>query len=910
MILNDHILEDHKGAVRFGEAYPIGNGHLGAMIYGACPDNEIVLSENTFFSGEKNENNLRDGAAEAFGKMRKAASAGDYARLHAEAENFIGIRNSYGTNLPAAKLHLQYENPDPAAVPQRDATPSADYRRSLDIRTGIVTREFSFMQQEEGAPATRIREEYFASWPDNVLCIRIESSRPVTLAVGMTGMTEDPGDFLVMPGMTEVSGNFVGVPGMTAAPDDSMVQAADNATVLFQAHAYETMHCDKRCGVSLIGALNVITDGMVTESTGTDSTGTDSTGTDSAGTESTGADGTCSRSTGIPGICVEGMRRCQLFIIAETDYEKLLQDPSWRAAAASLSAKDRFARMRGCYAETLRGRMDALVRKGYEPILAAHLEDSREDLGDTALQIDGHPEIGFLYAYGRYLLHASSRQNSRLPAHLQGVFNDNVACRIGWTCDMHLDINTQMNYWIADMTGMTGDLQPLFRWMKDVLATEGRKTARGAYGLRGWVGELVSNPWGYAAPYWAVPLSPCPTSGFWALTQMWEHYRYTGDLQFLRDEAFPLIREAAEFFTDYVFEENGYLTCGPSISPENSFTENSHTETSHTEISSTENSNTENTVKYQLSNGCTYEILMIRELFSIYCSACETLCGAGKEDRQDDGKTASPHEVSSDVCAAGRMSLTDADKALYDRVKAQKERLLPYRILEDGTIAEYAADVTVPDRQHRHTSHLLGVFPFAQITPGSTPELAEAVEKTIQRKLTPEEGWEDTGWARSMLLLYEARLGHAEEALRHVRRLSEGLLEPNGMVYHPPTRGAGAFDHVYELDGNTGLCAGITEMLVQSHEPAERNTEPQDPHRTESLLIRLLPALPQEWGSGRVQGIRARGGIVLSMRWENGELQEAQACALNGGTHTFCYRGKTVRRTFRKGETLDLQDII
>jgi alpha-L-fucosidase 2 len=172
-----------------------------------------------------------------------------------------------------------------------------------------------------------------------------------------------------------------------------------------------------------------------------------------------------------------------------------------------------------------------------------------------------------------------------------------------------------------------------------------------------------------------------------------------------------------------------------------------------------------------------------------------------------------------------------------------------------------------------------------------------------------------------MLLLYEARLGHAEEALRHVRRLSEGLLEPNGMVYHPPTRGAGAFDHVYELDGNTGLCAGITEMLVQSHEPAERNTEPQDPHRTESLreqemsdqdpvLIRLLPALPQEWGSGRVQGIRARGGIVLSMCWENGELQEAQACALNGGTHTFCYRGKTVRRTFRKGETLDLQDII
>lgn len=854
MISNDHILEDHKGAVRFGEAYPIGNGHLGAMIYGACPDNEIVLSENTFFSGEKNENNLRNGAAEAFGRMRKAASAGDYARLHTEAEKFIGVRNSYGTNLPAAKLHLRYEDPDFSEHAESGTTD--DYRRSLDIRSGMASREFRFMQREEGASATRIREEYFASWPDNVLCIRIESSRPVTLTVEMTGMTEDPDDFQVL--------------------------SAGAATAIFQAHAYETMHCDKRCGVSLIGELNVITDG--------------------ACSEDVRIENVRSENSRIPGIRIEGMRSSTLFIIAETDYEKLLQDPSWRSEAASLSADDRFTRMREQYAEPLTGRMEALVRKGYEQILAGHLEDGREDLGDTALQIDGQPEIGFLYAYGRYLLHASSRQNSLLPAHLQGVFNDNVACRIGWTCDMHLDINTQMNYWIADMTGMTDDLQPLFHWMKDILVPEGRKTARGAYGLRGWVGELVSNPWGYAAPYWAVPLSPCPTSGFWALTQMWEHYRYTGDLPFLREEAFPLFREAAEFFTDYVFEENGFLTSGPSISPENSFTENGPAE----------NSPAGNDVKYQLSNGCTYEILMIRELFSIYCSACEALSDAERGERNS-GKTDRPAVAAFSVSAADPAVLTDAEKALYAKVKAQKEKLLPYRILDDGTIAEYAADVTVPDRQHRHTSHLLGVFPFAQITPESAPELAEAAEKTIQRKLTPEEGWEDTGWARSMLLLYEARLGHAEEALRHVRRLSEGLLEPNGMVYHPPTRGAGAFDHVYELDGNTGLCAGITEILVQSHEMTECPAETQDPGHgmpVREALIRLLPALPREWGSGSVQGIRARGGIILSMRWQDGELQEAQACALNGGTHTFRYRGKTIRRTFRIGETLDLRDVI
>lgn len=145
------------------------------------------------------------------------------------------------------------------------------------------------------------------------------------------------------------------------------------------------------------------------------------------------------------------------------------------------------------------------------------------------------------------------------------------------------------------------------------------------------------------------------------------------------------------------------------------------------------------------------------------------------------------------------------------------ENLLPYRVLENGCIAEWDHDLPEADPQHRHTSHLLGLFPFAQITQEETPDLCEAAEKTLQRKLTPSENWEDTGWARSMLMLYEARLQHGEKAYAHICHMMEHLLEPNFMVYHPPTRGAGAFDHVYELDGNTGLCSCIGEMLIQSH---------------------------------------------------------------------------------------------
>ncbi len=390
---------------------------------------------------------------------------------------------------------------------------------------------------------------------------------------------------------------------------------------------------------------------------------------------------------------------------------------------------------------------------------------------------------------------------------------------------MHLDINTQMNYWPAEVTNLSETGIPLYNWITQDLSPAGEVTARKAYGLDGWVGELVSNAWGYAAPYWASAIAPCPTGGIWILMQLWEHYQYSEDKEFLRNTAFPLIKSAAVFFNQYVFKDKitGCFTCGPSISPENSFVYKDK--------------------KLQISNGCTYEILMIRELFSVYLASCDIL--------------------------------KLEENSLAEEISHKLVNLIPYRITAEGTIAEWSHDLREADPQHRHTSHLLGLYPFSQLTPEETPDLCEAAEKTLERKLTPAENWEDTGWARSMLLLYETRLEHGNKAYGHIKNMTDNLLEPNNLVYHPPTRGAYAFDHVYELDGNTGLTTAIAEMLLQSH----------------NGILRLLPALPKNWEEGSVTGLLARGNITVDLYWESGRLRYAKLTSKRDKKIRISYKG-------------------
>ncbi len=733
----------NQPAARWGEAYPIGNGHMGAMVYGSLPDNKIELSENTFFSGEKSDSDNRSGANQAFYRMRDLASRGEFDKVHKEAEDFIGIRNNYGTNLPVGHLLVDYGFCPKEVI---------GYERSLDIRNGKVTTSF----QKDGY---KYQEEIFLSHPDQILM-----------------------DHIKLGGKGEIKISF--------QPSNEYGNVHyENTTLSFTCHAYETLHCDSLCGVMAVGHAAVVTDGNCRVDDN--------------------------------GIIIKEATDIKLYLRFVTDFKRT------QASDKKQILQEVISHVQGC------------IEKDYSRLKQRHQRDIRKYMDRISLQLSGSDEyvnqIPVLFQYGRYLLLSSSREDSKLPAHLQGIWNDNVACRIGWTCDMHLDINTQMNYWPCEAVNLSETSKPLFQWIKSDLMPSGTITARESYGLSGWVGELVSNAWGFAAPYWASPIAPCPTGGVWVMMQMWEHFLYSRDLKFLKGEFLPILESAVEFFEQYLFldQSTGYYTCGPSISPENSFLYQGKS--------------------YQISNGCTYEILMIRELFLVYQESCNLL--------------GLKHE-------------------LYRRVCEKTELIQPYRITAQGTIAEWNHDLEEADPQHRHTSHLLGLYPFTQINPEDTPELCEAVEKTLQAKLNPIQNWEDTGWARSMLMLYEARLLHGDEAYGHMKNMLTNLLEPNHMVYHPPTRGAGAFDHVYELDGNTGLTTCIAEVLLQS----------------QNGVIRLLPALPGQWKNGEVKGLRARGNITVDMKWEYGKLIYARLTSKKNVTCMVEYSGKRWEIGLNKGQ--------
>lgn len=733
-----------KPAKRWGEALPLGNGQIGAMVFGDLKRERICLTENTFYSGEPEHEANQSGADQAFLRMRKLAGQGLYNEVHREAEEFIGRRENYGTNLPVGDLFISYgiREPDEAA-----------YERGLDIETG---RAWVIQKDKTG----QILEEIRVSQPDKVMMITVSSDKKV--------------DF-------EIQVRINSGQGVCCCTDNGL---------RFSADAFETMHCKDRVGVHLEGAVQIQTDGILS----------------------------CQKDR----LQVSDSTQTVIYLAMETDFgqkEKKFSELNLTAVTRCREA----------------------AKRGSRAVISSHESDMHTLTDGTKLEIDGEDpvsgQVPFLFQYGRYLLFCSSREDSKLPAHLQGIWNDNVACRIGWTCDMHLDINTQMNYWPAEFSGLEKSTKPLFRWIKEILVPEGRKTARISYGQEGWAAELVSNAWGYAAPYWASPIAPCPTGGVWILTHMWEHYLYTKDTEFLKEEAFPMIEEAVCFFEGYLYKtEGGNYVSGPSISPENSFLYKGEPR--------------------QISLSCTYEILMIRELFSIYLEAVQIL---GLEDQ---GQTV--------------------------KVKEIYEGLPPYRILENGCIAEWSHDLPEADPQHRHTSHLLGLFPFAQLDWQQTPSLCRAAEATIQRRLLPEEGWEDTGWARSMLMLYEARLHNGEKAYEHITQMVQKLLEPNCMVYHPPTRGAGAFDHVYELDGNTGLTSCIGEMLLQSH----------------NGRICLLPALPSAWKSGYVRRFCVRGNIEIDIDWENHKLKRAVLKSKETRTVPVVWGNISLPVSLQAGETI------
>ena len=410
------------------------------------------------------------------------------------------------------------------------------------------------------------------------------------------------------------------------------------------------------------------------------------------------------------------------------------------------------------------------------------------------------------FQYGRYLTIASSRENSPLPIALQGFFNDNKACNMGWTNDYHLDINTEQNYWAANVGNLAECNAPLFTYIKD-LAHHGAKTAEVVYGCKGWTAHTTANVWGYTPASSTIIWGLFPMASSWIASHLWTQYEFTQDKQYLAETAYPLLKGNAQFILDFLAKDpkNGYLMTGPSISPENWF---------------------------RTAGG--------EEMVASMMPAC---------DRE------LAYEILSNCVQASEILNTDREFA--DSLRTAIAQLPPIQLRANGAIREWFEDFEEAHPNHRHTSHLLALYPFSQITLEKTPELAEAARKTIENRLSAE-NWEDTEWSRANMICMYARLKDAQEAYKSVQLL-QGKLSRENLMTVSPGGIAGAEGDIYSFDGNPAGTAGMAEMLVQNHEG----------------YVEFLPCLPDEWKEGSFKGLCIRGGAEVAAEWTNAVINSA-----------------------------------
>ena len=410
------------------------------------------------------------------------------------------------------------------------------------------------------------------------------------------------------------------------------------------------------------------------------------------------------------------------------------------------------------------------------------------------------------FQYGRYLTIASSRENSPLPIALQGFFNDNKACNMGWTNDYHLDINTEQNYWAANVGNLAECNAPLFTYIKD-LAHHGAKTAEVVYGCKGWTAHTTANVWGYTPASSTIIWGLFPMASSWIASHLWTQYEFTQDKQYLAETAYPLLKGNAQFILDFLAKDpkNGYLMTGPSISPENWF---------------------------RTAGG--------EEMVASMMPAC---------DRE------LAYEILSNCVQASEILNTDREFA--DSLRTAIAQLPPIQLRANGAIREWFEDFEEAHPNHRHTSHLLALYPFSQITLEKTPELAEAARKTIENRLSAE-NWEDTEWSRANMICMYARLKDAQEAYKSVQLL-QGKLSRENLMTVSPGGIAGAEGDIYSFDGNPAGTAGMAEMLIQNHEG----------------YVEFLPCLPVEWKDGSFKGLCLKGGAEATAEWTNTVINKA-----------------------------------
>lgn len=504
----------------------------------------------------------------------------------------------------------------------------------------------------------------------------------------------------------------------------------------------------------------------------------------------------------------------------------------------------------------------ALRNKSYETLRAEHVADHQKLFRRVALDLGSTPAaklptdqriaafatgddpalVALLFQYGRYLMIGSSRPGGQ-PANLQGIWNDKNDP--AWDSKYTDNINTEMNYWPVEETNLAECHLPLFDALKD-LSQSGATTAREHYAARGWVVHHNFDLWRGAAPINASNHGIWQTGGAWLSTHLWEHYLFTGDKEFLRATAYPLMAGASRFFMDALVKDpkSGFLYTGPSNSPEQG----------------------------GLVMGPTMDREIVRTLFG------ETIAAA---------------------------SALNVDADLREELTAMRQRIAPLQIGKHGQLQEWMEDVDDPKNEHRHVSHLWAVYPGSEITPYGTPELFKAAQQSLifrgDAATGWSMGWKINLWARFLdgahaYKILQNLITPASDGDRAARIPSHAGLFKNLFDAHPP----------FQIDGNFGATAGITEMLLQSDDPYGTPTSLTAAQRGEAGFLHLLPALPPALGNGKVSGLVARGGVLVSLEWQQGKLVQAIITARQSKPLKVRYAGKEIEIQAKAGQTVKL----